>query len=81
MTNVKADEGVGRHAKTLPVTGTAAMTTEKHNSMRHPKVSDKRYVRQHMVGQNMLRVMATINKATLCDMSVWHNMMDEITLN
>jgi len=70
MTNAKADEGVGRHAKTLPFTGTAAMTTEKRISMRHPKVSDKRYVRQHMVGQNMLRVMATINKATLCDMSV-----------
>jgi len=34
MTNVKAGEGVGRHA----VTATAAMTTEKHNSMRQPIV-------------------------------------------
>jgi len=29
MTNVKPHEGVGRHAKTLPVTETAAMATEE----------------------------------------------------
>jgi len=68
MTNVKADEGVGRHAKTLPVTGTVVMTAEKHDSMRHMKVSDERYARLQMVGQNMLRVMVTIDKATVCDM-------------
>jgi len=44
MTNVKADVGVGRHAKTLAITKTAPMTTEKHNSMRDLKVSDKRHV-------------------------------------
>jgi len=47
------------------------MTAEKHDSMRHMKVSDERYARQQIVGQNMLRVMVTTDKATVCDMRMF----------